>query len=319
VQRVVTQITWFHNIIILDILIFKNHPFSFKRKKQTLLLFLKLKLSRQMEKTIAVFEDKKIRQTEYEGITYFSVVDIIEILSDSPAPRQYWNVLKKREPQLSTICLQLKLTATDGRQRLTDCANTEGVFRIIQSVPSPKAEPFKLWLASLGKQAIDETNDPELLTARQAELYRAKGYPEDWITQRLQSIDTRKELTEEWKKRGVTEGQEFSILTATIAKETFGLTPTEHSQIKGLKKENLRDHMTRIELIFTALGEESTRMLAAKDNAQGYEENHDAAKKGGEFAGTARKRLEKLTGEKVVSAQNFLKASDSEEQDKLPE
>jgi DNA-damage-inducible protein D len=147
----------------------------------------------------------------------------------------------------------LKLTANDGRQRQTDCSNTEGVLRIIQSVPSPKAEPFKMWLASLGKQAIDETNDPELLTARQAELYRAKGYPEDWITQRIQFIDTRKELTDEWKNRGVVEGHEFSILTATIAKGTFGLTPSEHSQVKGLSKENLRDHMTRIELIFTAL------------------------------------------------------------------
>ena len=181
-----------------------------------------------MDNTIAVFEEKKIRQIEHDGVVYFSVVDIIEILTDSPAPRQYWNVLKKREAQLSTICLQLKLTANDGRQRQTDCSNTEGVLRIIQSVPSPKAEPFKMWLASLGKQAIDETNDPELLTARQAELYRAKGYPEDWITQRIQSIDTRKELTDEWKNRGVAEGHEFSI--------------------------------------FTALGEESTRMLAEKDD-----------------------------------------------------
>ena len=272
-----------------------------------------------MDNTIAVFEEKKIRRIEHEGVVYFSVVDIIEILTDSPAPRQYWNVLKKREAQLSTICLQLKLTANDGRQRQTDCSNTEGVLRIIQSVPSPKAEPFKMWLASLGKQAIDETNDPELLTARQAELYRAKGYPEDWITQRIQSIDTRKELTDEWKNRGVAEGHEFSILTATIAKGTFGLTPSEHSQVKGLSKENLRDHMTRIELIFTALGEESTRMLAEKDDAQGFNENHDAAQKGGEFAGSARKRLEKMTGEKVVSTQNFLKSPDETEPDKLPE
>jgi DNA-damage-inducible protein D len=197
-------------------------------------------------------------------VTFFSVVDIIEVLTDSPAPRQYWNVIKKREAQLSTICLQLKLTANDVRQRLTDCANTEGVLRIIQSVPSPQAEPFKMWLASLGKQAIDETNDPELLTARQAELYRAKGYPEDWITQCLQTIDTRKELTDEWKNRGVKEGQEYSILTATIAKETFGLTLAEYSQVKGFNKENLPGHMARIELIFTALGEEYTRCWLPK-------------------------------------------------------
>lgn len=272
-----------------------------------------------MDNKIAVFEEKHIRQIEHQGVTYFSVVDIVEILSDSPSPRQYWNILKKRESQLSTICLQLKLPANDGRLRLTDCANTEGVFRIIQSVPSPKAEPFKLWLAALGKQALDETSDPELLNARQVELYRAKGYPEDWITQRLQTIDTRKELTDEWKNRGVKEGQEFSILTATIAKGTFGLNPSEHSELKGLKKENLRDHMTRIELIFTALGEESTRMLAAKDDAQGFLENHEAAQKGGEFAGNARQRLEEMTGEKVVSVQNFLKSVDRDAQKELPE
>ena len=272
-----------------------------------------------MENKIAIFEEKQIRQIEFEGHIWFSVVDIIEVLTDSISPRDYWTTMKRREPQMPTLCRRFKLLASDSKMRLTDCASTEGVLRIIQSVPSPKAEPFKMWLASLGKQAIDETNDPELLTARQAELYRAKGYPEDWITQRIQSIDTRKELTDEWKNRGVVEGHEFSILTATIAKGTFGLTPSEHSQVKGLSKENLRDHMTRIELIFTALGEESTRMLAEKDDAQGFIENHDAAQKGGEFAGSARKRLEKMTGEKVVSAQNFLKSPDETEPDKLPE
>ena len=272
-----------------------------------------------MDNKIAVFEEKQIRKIEFEGEKWFSVVDIIGILTDSVSPRDYWTTMKRREPQMPTNCRRFKLLASDGKMRETDCANTEGVFRIIQSVPSPKAEPFKLWLASLGKQALDETNDPELLSARQAELYRTKGYTEDWITQRLQTIDTRKELTNEWKNRGVKEGQEYSILTATIAKETFGLTPSEHSQIKGLQKENLRDHMTRIELIFTALGEESTRMLAEKEDAQGFLENHEVAQKGGKFAGNARQRLEEMTGEKVVSAQNFLKSVDSDTQKELHE
>ncbi len=185
---------------------------------------------------------KKIRKIWDNDEWYFSVVDIIGVLSDSQDPSNYWTTIKLRDSQLPTICRRLKMKANDGKQRLTDCANTEGVFRILMSVPSPKAEPFKLWLASLGKQAIDETENPELLTERQAELYRAKGYSEEWIQRRLQSIETRKELTDEWKNRGVKEGQEYAILTATIAKGTFGLTPTEHKDIKDLERQNLRDH-----------------------------------------------------------------------------
>ncbi len=195
-----------------------------------------------MENQLAVFENKAIRSVEYNGEMYFSMVDIIGILTDSPIPRNYWNLLKKREPQLHTICMQLKLLSADGKNYATDCANTDGVFRIIMSVPSPKAEPFKIWLANLGKQAIDEANDPELLTDRQAELYRANGYSEEWIGRRVQTIETRQELTDEWKNRGVKDGQEYAVLTATIAKRTFGLNPSEHSKLKGLERQNLRDH-----------------------------------------------------------------------------
>ena len=259
---------------------------------------------------IAVFEQKKIRHVEHNGDMYFSVVDVIEALTDSPNPRNYWSMLKKRENQLYTICVPLKMEASDGRQRETDCTNTEGVFRIIMSVPSPKAEPFKTWLASLGKREIEEIADPELGFERLREIYQAKGYTEEWIKQRLQTIDTRKKLTDEWKKRGVKEGQEYSILTAVIAKGTFGMSPSEHKQLKDLQKENLRDHMTDLELIFTALGEAATKIYTEDENAQGFEENHDAAQKGGKAAGNARRTFEKDTKRQVVSPKNFLKGED---------
>ena len=258
-----------------------------------------------MEKLI-VFEQKTIRRQEYNGEIYFSIVDIIEVLTGSSNPRDYWKKLKKRESQLGTNCPQLKLMAADGKFYKTDCANTEGVFRIIQSVPSPNAEPFKLWLASLGKQAIDEAENPELSYERMVELYRAKGYTDEWIKERMQSITTRKALTEEWKNRGVKEGHEYSILTATIAKGTFGLTPSEHGKLKGLEKQNLRDHMTPLELIFTSLGEEITRSETVEADAQGFHENHEIAVKGGELAGKARKLVEDARGRKVVSTENFL-------------
>ena len=258
------------------------------------------------EKNLIAFEGKPIRKIWHTDEWYFSIVDVIEILAESPSPRQYWNVLKKRESQLSTICLQLKLTANDGRQRLTDCANTEGVLRIAMSVPSPKAEPLKLWLAQVGTERIQETENPEISMDRLTELYRAKGYDDIWIGNRLKTIGIRKELTDEWKARGVKEGQEYAILTAEIAQQTFGLLPSEHAKLKGLNKENLRDHMNNLELVLTAFGEEVTRRMAIKDDAQGFNENHDAATKGGVIAGQARLNAEKQLGENIVSADNFL-------------
>lgn len=263
-----------------------------------------------MNQEIAVFEQKKIRHIEHNGEAHFSVVDIIEALTDSPNPRNYWSMLKKRETQLYTICVQLKMEAPDGKQRLTDTTNTEGVFRIIMSVPSPKAEPFKMWLAGLGKRELDEVADPELGFERLREIYQAKGYSDDWIKQRLQTIDTRKKLTDEWKKRGVKEGQEYSILTAVVSKGTFGITPSEHKQLKGLEKENLRDHMTDLELIFTALSEAATKIYTEDEDAQGFEENHDAASKGGKAAGNARRIFEQDTKRQVISNTNFLKNKD---------
>ena len=259
-----------------------------------------------MENQLTPFDGEKIRKTWHNDTWFFSVVDIIGVLTDSPQPSRYWNSVKKKEVEVFAFCEKLKLKGQDGKTYPSDCANTEGVFRILMSVPSPKAEPFKLWLANLGKQAIEEAEDPELLTERQAELYRAKGYSEEWIGRRVQTIETRKALTDEWKQRGVKENQEYSILTAEIAKGTFGVTPSEHSKIKGLQRQNLRDHMTPLELIFTALGEEITRSKTVKENAQGFIENREVAIKGGQLAGEARELVEKREGEKIVSANNFL-------------
>jgi DNA-damage-inducible protein D len=268
------------------------------------------------------FEGKEIRKIWHDEQWYFSVVDIVEVLTDSPKPKRYWTDLKRRSEKETgqgyAFCVPLKLTATDGRQRLTDCANTQGVLRIIMSVPSPKAEPLKLWLAEQGKRAIDEANNPELLTERQAELYRAKGYPDDWILKRVESIKARKRLTDEWKARGVKESQEYSILTAVIAKGTFGMTPSEHGKFKGLEKENLRDHMTPIELIFSALGEEATRLLTIKDDAKGYTENHEIAVKGGQIAGESLKNFEHRMGLTVVSTDNFLGLTGNDKPNELP-
>ena len=254
-------------------------------------------------------DEYPIRKVWFEEKWYFSIVDIIDNLVESKSPRKYWAKLKERDNQLETICRQFKMKATDGKERLTDCANTEGVFRIIMSVPSPKAEPLKLWLARVGQERLEEVADPELGFERLKELYRAKGYDEKWIESRLKSINIRKELTDEWKGRGVKEGQEYSILTAEISRGTFGITPSQHSKIKGLEKQNLRDHMTDLELVFTMLGEVVTKNLAEKDDAQGFEENLDTARKGGRVAGQARENTEKTTGLKVVSSKNFLDKS----------
>ena len=275
-----------------------------------------------MQNELVPFEGKEIRKVWHDEQWFFSAVDVIEVLTDTAQPASYWNKVKKSilsDSQLLPFWQKLKLVGQDGRKRPSDCADTEGVFRIIQSVPSPKAEPFKLWLAALGKQAIDETENPELLSKRQAEIYKAKGYSDEWIGRRVQSMDTRKELTTEWKNRGVKEGHEYSILTATIAKGTFGLTPSEHSKFKGLDKENLRDHMTSVELILTALSEEATKAITIKNEAQGFNESHDAAVRGGQVGMRARQNFEEATGDKVVSSQNFLDLKGGESPKALPE
>ena len=273
-----------------------------------------------MENQLTPFEGEKIRKIWHNDTWFFSVVDIIGVLTESPDPKNYWSKLKERDPQTLTVCQSLKMLAADNKMRKTDCAPTAGVFRIIMSVPSPKAEPLKLWLAEQGKRSIEEAEDPELLTERQAELYRAKGYSEEWVGRRVQTIETRKALTDEWKQRGVKENQEYSILTAEIAKGTFGVTPSEHSKIKGLQRQNLRDHMTPLELIFTALGEEITRSKTVKENAQGFLENREMAIKGGQLAGEARELVEKREGEKIVSANNFLNLGNDKDTPKtLPE
>ena len=262
---------------------------------------------------VILFETKPIRKIWHNEEWYFSVVDVIEVLTDSPHPSRYWTNMKSREKDLYPNWVKLKLQGLDGKSYPSDCANTEGVLRIIMSVPSPKAESLKLWLAQVGKREMDELQDPELGFDRLRAIYKAKGHTDEWITNRIQTIDTRKQLTDEWKKRDVKEGQEYSILTAVIAKGTFGLTPSEHKAVKGLTKptHNLRDHMTPLELIFTALGEEITRSMTVDIDAQGFEENHDAAIRGGQSAGTARKRVEKDINKKVVSPTNFLKQLDS--------
>ena len=255
---------------------------------------------------LVVFENKRIRRLWHEGEWYFSVTDIVQALTDSPSPRQYWGVLKGREPQLLTICLQLKLPAEDGRLRLTDCLNTRNAFRLVQSIPSKKAEPFKLWLAKVGYERVQEIQDPELAQKRMKDLYRAKGYSEAWIEKRVRGIAVRQELTGEWKRRGVQENKEYAILTNEISKATFDKTVEEYKEFKGLKKENLRDHMNDLELIFNMLGEASTTKIARNKNAQGFTENETAAKKGGKIAGNARKQLETESGENVTTSENYV-------------
>ncbi|MDP3521727.1 MAG: Bro-N domain-containing protein [Hydrogenophaga sp.] len=265
---------------------------------------------------IAVFQESSIRRVWHNEEWWFSVVDVCAILTASPDAGAYWRKLKQRlnaeGGQPVTFCHGLKLRAPDGKQRETDCANTEGLFRIIQSIPSPKAEPFKRWLAQVGYERVKEIENPELASARARELYQAKGYPQAWIEKRLRSISVRGELTDEWKARGVAEGKEYAILTAEIARATFGITPSEHSQLKQLDQvktgNNLRDHMTDLELIFTMLGEASTTEIARRSDALGFDENHTSAKEGGTIAGNARKALEAKTGKKVVSKTNQLAA-----------
>jgi len=261
---------------------------------------------------LAVFEGKQIRKIINDGEWYFSVVDVVAVLSDSSDPKDYWYRIKKREKiegvELSTICRQLKLEASDGKRYSTDCANTKGLFRIIQSIPSPKAEPFKQWLAQVGYERIQEIENPELAQERMKQLYEQKGYPKDWIDKRLRGIAIRQNLTDEWQERGITRERDFSILTAEIARATFGVTPLEHKELKGLSKknENLRDHMTDLELIFTMLGERVTTEISQTEKPDTFEKNKKVAKRGGSVAGTARRETEKELGRSVVSKENFL-------------
>ena len=261
---------------------------------------------------IKLFESKKIRSewNEKEQKWYFSVQDVVEILTDTVDVKDYIKKMKKRDPQLNanwgTICPLVEMEAADGRRRKVQAADTKGLLRIIQSIPSPKAEPFKLWLAQVGSDRLDEIENPELATQRTRELYKLKGYPDDWIEKRMRSIAIREELTGEWKERGVKEQKEYSILTAEISKATFGLTPSQYKKVKGLKSQNLRDHMNDLELIFSMLGEASTTAIVKTRNPKGFIENRIAANQGGSVAGKARKDLEIKTGKKVVSSENYL-------------
>lgn len=269
-----------------------------------------------MDLKLVVFQDKQIRRTLHNNEWWFSIIDVIETLTGNDRPRKYWNDLKKKllfegYVEVSEKIGQLKMVAPDGKMRETDCANTEGIFRIIQSIPSPKAEPFKRWLAKVGYERVQEIEDPELATARTRELYRAKGYSEAWVEKRMRGIAVRAELTEEWKQRGVGESPEYAILTAEISKAAFGMTPTEYKAFKGLERENLRDHMTDLELIFSMLGEAATTEIARKQDAKGFAENTVAARKGGKIAGDARQKLEVETGEKVSTVENFLAEPES--------
>ena len=268
---------------------------------------------------ISLFEEKQVRRAwnASEEKWVFAIVDVIAILTDSPNPQVYWRVMKKRLAdegnETVTNCNGLKMTAADGKQRMTDVADTEQLLRLIQSVPSPKAEPFKRWLAKVGYERLEEIENPELAAKRVRAIYEQKGYSEDWIEKRLRGIAVRDELTDEWSKRGVKEGREFAILTAEISKATFGMTPAQYKEFKALTnpKENLRDHMTDLELIFTMLGEASTTEIAKKRDAQGFPENHQAAKAGGTVAGDARKALETQSGNKISTPKNHTTLTDS--------
>jgi hypothetical protein len=265
------------------------------------------------ETAIKLFEDKKIR-THWDEQTeewYFSVIDVVEVLTDSSNPRDYWFKMKQRVTledgiELSTICRQLKMISSDGKRYNTDCANVQSLLRIIQSVPSPKAEPFKQWLAKVGYERIQETIDPEQSIDRARENWIRLGRSEKWIQQRMSGQETRNKLTDYWKESGVKEHNEFAALTNIIHREWTGLTVKEHKDLKNLKSQNLRDHMTEAELIFTALAELSTRQIAESEQAKGFVENAEVSKKGGKIAKNARKELEAKTGKSVVTGENFL-------------
>lgn len=263
---------------------------------------------------IKLFQDKKIRtyHDEIRDQWYFSVVDTIAVLTDSTIPKRYWSDLKKKltkeGSQLYEKIVQLKFEANDGKKYATDCLETSHLLRLIQSIPSPKAEPFKVWLATVGYERLQEIENPELAQERMKTLYEQKGYPKDWIDKRLRGIAIRQNLTDEWKKRGITEEADYAILTAEISKATFGLTPSQYKDLKGLtkKNQNLRDHMDDLELIFTMLGERVTTEISEKEQPETFKENKKVAKRGGNVAGIARKQTEKELGRSVVSKSNLL-------------
>ena len=264
---------------------------------------------------VKLFEDSKIRSVwnEEEEQWYFSVVDVVAVLTGSVNPRDYWFKMKKRVHsedgiELSTICRQLKMQSTDGKSYNTDAANVKALLRIIQAIPSPKAEPFKQWLAQVGYERILEIENPEIAQERMKELYEKKGYPKDWIDKRLRGIAIRQNLTDEWKERGITKESDYAILTAEISKATFGLTPSQYKVVKGLtkKNQNLRDHMTDLELIFTMLGERVTTEISHQEKPDSFEGNKSVAKRGGKVAGIARKETERELGHSIISTQNYL-------------
>lgn len=268
---------------------------------------------------IKLFQSKQIRTVwnEQDQKWYFVVADVVQVLTDTPNATDYIKKMRKRDELLSQgwgqLVTPLLVDTAGGKQKL-NCANAQGLLRIIQSIPSPKAEPFKLWLAQVGSDRLDEIENPELATQRTRELYKLKGYPDDWIEKRMRSIAIREELTDEWKTRGVKEQKEYAILTAEISKATFGLTPSEYKKVKGLKSQNLRDHMNDLELIFSMLGEASTTAIVKTRNPKGFIENKIVAKQGGSVAGKARRDLEMKTGKKIVSSENYLPESKKNKQ-----
>ncbi len=264
---------------------------------------------------IALFKGKRVRRIIYQSEWWFSVIDVIEALTNSPRPRKYWSDLKSKLVkegfrEVSEKIGQLKLLAPNNKEYLTDCGNTETIFRIAQSIPSPKAEPFKRWLARVGYERVQEIENPELAQKRARMLYKLKGYPEDWIENRMRGIVIREELTDEWQKRGAQEQRDYEILTAEISKATFGVTPSEYKNLKGLKRENLRDHMDDFELIFTMLGERSTSEIHRQENSQGVPKLKSDAKFGGSIAGGARKKLERRLGRSIVTKKKYLTNND---------
>ncbi|MFA6305808.1 MAG: Bro-N domain-containing protein [Candidatus Gracilibacteria bacterium] len=268
-------------------------------------------MNQENETKIALFQNKEIRKIIYKNEWWFSIIDIIETLTDSERSRKYWNDLKTKltnegYTEVSEKIGQLKMEATDGKMRETDCANTETILRIVQAIPSPKVESLKRWLAKVGYERIQEIENPELATKRTRALYQAKGYSEGWIEKRMRGIEIREELTEEWGKRGVKEGLEYGILTAEISKATFGMTPNEYKKHKSLKRENLRDHMTDLELIFNMLGEKVTTEISQQEKPETFDKNKQVAKRGGTVAGNARKETEKELGRSIISDKNYL-------------